>query len=155
MATQQINALVKLISDLQARGTKVVLVMMPEHSYLRGRLPAIAMEHLQESLASDLGANDPPLVDCRDALPDDDFADISHVNTDGRSDFSKLLAGKILQYLPADHPPLMAAGGATISSIVQGAATGVATNSIPATDVSATTAPAANVPPTTAAASRP
>jgi hypothetical protein len=108
VAHQQLDILTQLIVQLQARGAKVVIVLMPEYSELRGRVPPIALERLLSSLQEKLGTNAPLVVNFRDALSDDDFADISHVNASGREDFSRLLAARIVGFLP-DHPPLMAA----------------------------------------------
>jgi hypothetical protein len=108
VARQQLEILTQLIGELQARGAKVIVVLMPEYSELRGRVPSIALERLLASLLEKFGASAPPVLNFRDALSDDDFADISHVNAAGREDFSRLLAAKLVGFLP-DHPPLMAA----------------------------------------------
>jgi hypothetical protein len=106
VARQQLDSLNQLIVELQARGARVVVVVMPEYSELRKRVPPIALERLLASLKQ-LGNNAPAVVNFRDALSDDDFSDISHANLSGRADFSRLLAAKIAEFLP-HHPPLMA-----------------------------------------------
>jgi hypothetical protein len=106
IARQQLGTLTQLIGELQARGATVVVMLMPEYSELRQRVPPIALERLRASLRQ-LGNNTPAVVNFRDALSDDDFSDISHVNVSGRADFSRLMAAKIVGFLP-HHPPLMA-----------------------------------------------
>jgi hypothetical protein len=105
VARQQLDSLIQLIGELQSRGATVVVVIMPEYSELRERMPPIAMERLLASLHQ-LSNNAPAVVNFRDALGDEDFSDISHVNTAGRTDFSRLLAAKIVGFFP-HHPPLM------------------------------------------------
>jgi hypothetical protein len=106
VARQQLDSLIQLIVELQARGATVVVVLMPEYSELRLRVPPIALERLLASLQQ-LGNNAPAVVNFRDALSDDDFSDISHVNVNGRADFSRLMAARIVGLLP-HRPPLMA-----------------------------------------------
>jgi hypothetical protein len=107
-AAQQRGRLVELIRDSQARGAKVVVVLMPEYSELRRRVPAIARRMLRTGLRLGLGENAPPILDLRSALDDGSFSDISHMNSEGRTAFSRLLAPKIVAYLPTNRPPLMA-----------------------------------------------
>ncbi|HEY1922412.1 MAG TPA: hypothetical protein VGG44_06575 [Tepidisphaeraceae bacterium] len=106
VAAEQLHTLTQLISELESRGATVVIVIMPEYSELRDRVPPIAMQRLLASLQK-LGGSAPAVVNFRNALGDDDFSDISHVNVNGRADFSRLLAAKIVEFLP-HHPPLMA-----------------------------------------------
>ncbi|MGD0464562.1 MAG: hypothetical protein ABSB74_18910 [Tepidisphaeraceae bacterium] len=110
VARQQRDSLIRLIGALQSRGARVVVVVMPEHSELRRRVPPIAMERLLASLREGLGGNAPPVVNFRDALDDDGFSDISHLNVNGRAAFSRLLASRIAGFLP-DRTPLMARSG--------------------------------------------
>ena len=103
----QTEALNELITKLRARGTDVIVALMPEHSLLRARLPAEAMRALRAGLDNGFGANSPPLLDLRDAVPDSGFTDISHVNAAGRTIISRLLAARVNQALPQGGAPLM------------------------------------------------
>ena len=103
----QTDALNELISKLRARGADVIVALMPEHSLLRARLPAEAMRALHAGLDDAFGANSPPLLDLRNAVPDSGFSDISHVNAEGRMMVSRMLAERINQSLPRGLPPLM------------------------------------------------
>ncbi|HTW94895.1 MAG TPA: hypothetical protein VMD30_08895 [Tepidisphaeraceae bacterium] len=109
MAAQQRGYLVDLIKSLQARGARVVVVLMPEDSLLRDRLPPDSVSELVSSLKS-IRPNPPPVVNLRTAIGDPDFTDISHVNNDGRAAVSGMLAKIINQYLPQKQPPLMSKG---------------------------------------------
>ena len=107
LADQQRADLADLIAAMQARGSKVVLVLMPEYSELRRRLPDNAVTELLNNLQTTLGANMPPVVNLRDAIGDEGFTDISHTNTEGRDAFTRLLADQINRFLPRNRPPLM------------------------------------------------
>ena len=104
---QQTEALNELISKLRARGTQVIVALMPEHSLLRARLPAEAMRALHAGLDNAFGADIPPLLDLRDVVPDSGFTDISHVNAEGRKIVSQLIADRVTQALPQGGAPLM------------------------------------------------
>ena len=108
-ARAQIESLSDLIRLMKSRGATVVVVLMPEYSQLRSQIPAIAVTQLETQLKAGLSASAPPILNLRDALPDDDFTDIAHVNPEGREAFTKLLAAKVAEYLPRSRPPLMSA----------------------------------------------
>lgn len=86
------QALNDIISTMQARGTKVMIILMPEHSLLRKSIPDVAMTRLEDDLLKTFGNKAPQIINMRDALPDEDFSDIAHVNSSGRKMFSKLIA---------------------------------------------------------------
>lgn len=104
---QQTESLNELISKLRARGAQVIVALMPEHSLLRARLPPEAMRALRAALNEAFGADSPPLLDLRDAVPDSGFTDISHVNAEGRLIISRLLAARVNQALPQAGAPLV------------------------------------------------
>jgi len=96
----QAAALIELITQFEARDSNIMIVLMPEHSSLRQRIPAEAMGALLEPLHQAFDEQLPTLTNLRDAIPDSDFADISHLNEDGRTRLSPLLAEAIRQNLP-------------------------------------------------------
>ena len=98
-STEQVGILIELVSSFLARETKVVVVLMPEHSRLRARVPVVAMRTLTDPLSREFGNQAPAIVDLRDTIPDSGFLDISHMNSDGRTLFSPQLAGAIAQQL--------------------------------------------------------
>jgi hypothetical protein len=105
MAREQRESLLGLIRTLQSRGAIVAIILMPEHSELRKRVPAVGLDQLMASLHS-LGANEPTMLDWRDKMDDRVFNDIVHVDQIGRAKFSEMLADTISTLMPKSHPPL-------------------------------------------------
>jgi hypothetical protein len=106
MAREQLDSLIQLVRELQSAGARVVIVLMPEYSELREKIPADALQRMLGGLHDQLGSAAPDVLNFRAALGDDDFSDISHANVEGQADFSRLLAAQIVKFLP-NHPPLM------------------------------------------------
>jgi len=86
------KALLDLISNLRAGGSEVLLVMMPETSTLRARVPAEEQPFLVDSVQRHFVANSPAILDLRSSMPDDMFIDYAHLNEAGRTEFTLLLA---------------------------------------------------------------
>jgi hypothetical protein len=91
----------------KARGASVqaVVVLMPERSDLRGRVPPDAARSLHQIVAKTGGSV--PVIDLREALPDEFFHDHAHPNKAGRACLSTIVAGqasRILQYPGAEQP---------------------------------------------------
>ena len=107
---EQAASLVKLIERLRARRAMVVIVLMPEHSTLRQRVPPEAMAALLDPLTRRFAEEIPLIIDVRDAIPDSGFNDISHLNDAGRALFTPLLAETIHRHVPR-RPPLMGRHG--------------------------------------------
>jgi hypothetical protein len=106
-STKALGLLVRLIQQLRSRGAVVLLLLTPEHSLARARVPAQALEPMQNALRQAFTDNIiPPILDCRDAIDDRGFVDPEHMNAKGRQHLSQLLGKRIPQYLPK-HPPLM------------------------------------------------
>ncbi len=57
MAHEQLASLIQLVGELQTRGARVVVVLMPEYSELRDRVPAVAMQRLLAGLRDQLGSS--------------------------------------------------------------------------------------------------
>jgi len=91
----QAETLVTLIRRFRERGADVEIVLMPEHSSLRERVPPEALATLYAALAQAFGERAPPVIDLRDASPDGDFTDISHLNADGRRALGPVLAAAL------------------------------------------------------------
>ncbi len=94
---EQAASLVELVEQFQNRGSEVVIVLMPEHSSLRERIPPEAMDALLGPLDREFGDGSPSIVDLRESVSDSGFTDISHLNDEGRAYFSPLLAEAIRQ----------------------------------------------------------
>jgi hypothetical protein len=90
--------LIATIQEARSRGIEVVILLLPERSDLRSRVPAEAMNCLNETLARGFGDDDsPPIVDLRDAIADDQFHDTLHLNQKGRMETSRRLAERLRQ----------------------------------------------------------
>lgn len=86
----EVGRLRSLIEALQARGAKVVFVLMPEPPIRRNKPPERARELLLETLASIDGVT---VLDHRDVVSDAElFYDGMHLNRDGRAIYSGILA---------------------------------------------------------------
>lgn len=89
---QQTIILSKLLKTFSKKGSKVVVVLMPEHTSLYQNVPENVMQTLVGELKEQLsGGKLPRIVDLRQAIPDSGFNDISHMNQDGRESFTDLL----------------------------------------------------------------
>lgn len=97
--TEHIEDLAGLIQQLQNRGSKVVVVFVPEHTQLRGNVPALAVPRFQKMLASATDGPEVTVLDHRDVLGDEHFADIAHVNASGRTEYSKMVAAIVAEVL--------------------------------------------------------
>jgi len=102
---EQAAALIALITEFKARDADIMIVLMPEHSSLRQRIPPEAMDALLDPLHEAFSDRLPPVIQLREAIPDSGFADISHLNESGRTRLSPLLAAAIRQNLSARPPP--------------------------------------------------
>ena len=88
---RQTKALSAMIFAAGRRGAKVTLVLMPTHPELLSRLPAGATERLLDRLESRLDGAQYRVLDYQDALPSQFFHDVSHLNLDGRRQFTSIL----------------------------------------------------------------
>lgn len=92
---EQLVVLNDLIARFRRAGSPVMIVLMPEMSPLRARVPAKARQVLTESLQGNPNASSVPVLDFGGALDDDDFSDYAHLNDRGRAALTKLLANAI------------------------------------------------------------
>lgn len=103
----QSDALNAVVSGLRARGSEVIVVLLPERSELRARIPDEGVQELLRGLREGFGAGAPQVINLRDAVPDSGFTDLTHVNAEGRGIFSRILAARIAEALPKNRRPLM------------------------------------------------
>lgn len=94
-------ALVGLIQDFRVRGAVVVVVLMPEHSRLRKRMPPDINSVVTMPLQQAFGKEAPPVLDLRDAVADEGFVDLSHLNSTGSARCGRLIGAKIRDYVPS------------------------------------------------------
>lgn len=89
------SALMDMIEQFRRRGTKVVLVVMPQHSTLNQRIPSDALKVLERQLRRSFPENEPPLLDFRKAVEDSGFVDLPHLNRKGSLEFSQKLGKQL------------------------------------------------------------
>lgn len=94
-------SLIGLIQGLRKRGAVVVVVLMPEHSRLRKRMPPNVSTVVTTPLQKAFGAEAPPVLDLRDAVADAGFVDLSHLNPTGAARCGRLIGAKIRDYVPS------------------------------------------------------
>ena len=100
LSSEQPSILRSLIADLEARGARTLIVLMPEHSRLRAEIPdAPAMSLLTRAVPDGEAIQ---IVDLRSAVPDSGFKDISHMNASGRESFGPRFAEAVSRVLAAE-----------------------------------------------------
>ncbi len=91
-STKSWSILDKIVKSFQVRGARVIVVLMPEHSWLREREPKGMVELFQQELSGSNPDSNIKLFDYRAAIDDDGFVDLVHLNTTGSMQFSAVLA---------------------------------------------------------------
>jgi hypothetical protein len=99
-----LSTLTVIIEQFHRRGTKVILVIMPQHSTLNRRIPDEALAVLEKKLRSAFPGNEPPIMDFRKAVEDSGFVDLPHLNRNGSLTFSRMLGKSLLSHLPTGIP---------------------------------------------------
>lgn len=99
-ATKAPTILIQLVRDFRAHGAVVVVVLMPENSRLRQRMPPNVLEVVSMPLHRAFGEDMPPILDLRDAVEDSGFVDLAHLNPAGSALCGHLIGAKIRNYLP-------------------------------------------------------
>jgi len=102
----QIGIFLDLVAEFRRLNVSVAVILMPEHSRLRVRIPDAAMRLLVDSLSMIYGNQGPTITDLRDSVPDSGFKDISHMNNDGRRLFNPILGNAIDAQLTNIGEPL-------------------------------------------------
>jgi hypothetical protein len=92
---EQFVALNELITRFRSTGSPVLIVLMPERSAFRARVPAKAQQLLTDAVQPSQGAAGTPILDFKDAIDDAGFSDNLHLNEAGRTEFTRLLAHAI------------------------------------------------------------
>jgi hypothetical protein len=88
----QADELGAMIRAYQARGTEVRIVLMPEGSALRARIPQQPRQFLLAYFDREFHTPPLPILDFEAAMPDSGFIDEIHMNNTGRAAFSAQLA---------------------------------------------------------------
>jgi hypothetical protein len=97
------RALVKLINDCRERKAKVCIILMPESSAFRNRVPPEGKRCFAE-INRRYFAHDPvPVYDLQDRVADDQFVDLVHASIDAMKPFSLVAAECVADFL-SGHP---------------------------------------------------
>lgn len=99
-----IKAAGALIKDLERRQMHVIVVEMPQHSWLRAELPANISNVIMARLKRESGIEDLEALDYSDSIEDGGFIDLVHLNTSGGEDFSRKLAMALSRRALSVHP---------------------------------------------------
>ncbi|MBX3161005.1 MAG: hypothetical protein KF773_33910 [Deltaproteobacteria bacterium] len=97
-ADDEVAAAAEVLAGCARVGRRVVVVLMPESSILRGEMPAAARAALDRALAR--LPHPPAVLDLRAAIPDAEFADHIHLGPPGARRLSDLLSGRIAEIAP-------------------------------------------------------
>jgi hypothetical protein len=89
---REIAAFCDLVHQFRAQGARVVCVLMPESSTLRGLHTPIVQQRFDEALAKIAAAGGPlEVFNLRTTMPDSDFYDYGHLNPPACARFSAAL----------------------------------------------------------------
>jgi hypothetical protein len=91
----QTDSLVRQIDDWQRRGAQVFIILLPEPTPVRKKIPPQAKATLRAVLQENFADQAPPVIDLRDTISDEMFSDHIHLNANGRKAFSLLLAKQL------------------------------------------------------------
>ncbi len=97
----------RLVAASRSRGAEFLIVLMPHHPILYDRIPASATQALRATINEAFGDDAPPILDYQQAMEEQEFYDVSHLNGAGRATFTSLLARDIQPHLPHHSPRMM------------------------------------------------
>ena len=89
----------ELFEITHAHGTRSFILLVPESSPYRAKLPPNRAEHLTTTLSRVLGDAAPVILDYREVAPDEDFINVNHLNPQGRINLTRRLARDLRSYL--------------------------------------------------------
>ena len=89
------ESLVKLIRMARSKGTEVVVLVMPERSSVRARMPAGAMETFRGLMENAFETDAVRVISLRDSVADDEFCDQSHLLSRAKAAFTRLVVKEL------------------------------------------------------------
>jgi hypothetical protein len=98
------TALRELLAECRQRGIRVALILMPEHSLTRGWYSPQARALVQDYLSRLVREEQVAIVDSRDWVSDDEFADSCHMSQKGVPAFCRRLGREVVQPLLEGKP---------------------------------------------------
>lgn len=103
LAAMQIGRTIRQFED---RGASVLLVLTPEHPWLRTREPPGVVAIIQDRLRKTSRNPNLKVLDFRSAVASDGFIDLVHLNSAGSRYFSAILAQEISVRTPTGSPKM-------------------------------------------------
>ena len=94
------------IGRLARKGSHIIVVFTPEHTLLRAREPRMIREYLTRRLAQESGLSSLTVLDYRDAVSDDGFVDLVHLNSKGSKQFTLILARDLSSLKWSEQPKM-------------------------------------------------
>ncbi len=91
----QASALSEMIRGFLERGAEVYVVLMPERSMLRHRIPEVARDAIRAAVRDASPGAPVPLIDLEDRVPDELFFDLDHLLPEGRAICTRMLAQRL------------------------------------------------------------
>ncbi len=101
----QAAVLIRLVQQLSRRNAQVVIILLPVHPALNSKLPANASDAVVAPLRRAFKDKAPPVLDFQNAVEEKLFWDVSHLNTEGRQQFTSMLAHEVRTYLRESPRP--------------------------------------------------
>jgi len=97
--SQSFRSIAAIFRRAHANHTRSFLVLAPESSAYRAKLPTDNAFHLEHTLSEVLGEAAPVVLDFRASAPDQDFANVNHLNPEGRVRMTERLATALKPYI--------------------------------------------------------
>ncbi len=91
----QAHLLAETIAAIRQTGATPVVVLMPESSVLRERIPVAAVAAMNKALARAFAPEQADVIDLRTAVPDDEFSDPMHADKRGCTRASHIIAERL------------------------------------------------------------
>ncbi len=94
-AGEEAQKFVDVIREFRSKGSRVLVVVMPETSILRRRSRPVGNPTLLDPIREAFSPPEVAILDLQDLLPDSAFSDDIHANPEGRVVLSRTMAGAI------------------------------------------------------------
>jgi hypothetical protein len=97
------RSLVEIVRESRKAGSKVGIILLPERSIHRDRIPPEAIRCFDEINRRNFPDDPVPVYNLRDRIPDDQFIDTDHPGLDAMPSIS-IMVGECVRDLLSDHP---------------------------------------------------
>jgi hypothetical protein len=112
------RALVEIVREARRAGAKVCIILLPEHSAFRDRIPPEAVSCFAEINRINFAEDPVPVYNLRKRLSDEQFSDLQHVSVRAMEQISIVIANCVRDCLSGHSAPesFRATGVATTAS---------------------------------------